>query len=189
MREQDEELWKAVLSKDRRRIEAAVARGGDVNVVIRHDASEGRGVAVRGRPDDGVVDAPILMTPVLRGDIETAETLLDLGADVKGRDNMYGRTALHHALIVMSDDNGLDMVRMLIRRGSDVRAKDSMDQAPMDVLADSARDAVAASDRVRLVRLIAAADAVEQAGGRASSRAARAAIEQARRVSKGRSKG
>lgn len=62
-----------------------------------------------------------------RGDGKRLMQLLAQGANVNCRDEHYGWTPLHHA----AREGFLDIVKVLIHKGAEVNAKDSMGQTPL----------------------------------------------------------
>ncbi len=61
--------------------------------------------------------------------VQMFQTLLDAGADVKPQDKRNGASALHYAAIV----GHTEIVKLLLKAGADVNAKDFQGRTPLDV--------------------------------------------------------
>jgi hypothetical protein len=65
---------------------------------------------------------------VIRGLEAVTKRCLDLGVDIRARDS-DGKTALHHA----AENRHLDIVKMLVRAGSDTSILDNQGNTPIEV--------------------------------------------------------
>lgn len=100
-------LQRAVLASDEARIEALLARGGDINR----------------RSKQGT---PAVITAAQSRDTELVGFLLDRGADIAATD-LAGWNLLHHAIL----RNHQPTVRLLAERGADLSARTPGDVTPL----------------------------------------------------------
>ena len=89
-----------------------------------------RGVSVQG---DGVNTFP-LMSACIRGRVEAARALIELGADVHYRDRKAAQMALHCAVELRRAQEALGMTRLLLAAGADPDAVDGKRQTPLHVV-------------------------------------------------------
>ena len=101
---------------------AGAARTGDIEAIKQHIA-EGADV------NELLFEMPPLTWAVTMGQIETAELLLQHGADINGR-NRDGNTALHLAIFL----GHAGTAELLIKNGADVNRKNSDGATPVDLL-------------------------------------------------------
>lgn len=66
--------------------------------------------------------------------IKLAQLLLESGADVNSTKDAWGRTPLHNFFVYCRNDNLVDIIKLLIQNGADVRAKDAFGDTPLHKL-------------------------------------------------------
>ena len=86
---------------------------------------------------------PLHMSSLV-GNMEVLEKYVALRVDIDCRDKQ-GRTSLHEACCTRSREDALEIIKFLVRSGTDVRAIDKFGETPLHCLARHKRNRLAAS--------------------------------------------